>query len=53
MLLRWLWGDSKVWRVVRVPGVEEEDRRQLHREFGLLDTKLQMAHLAHSSAGGW
>jgi transposase len=32
MLFRWLWGDSKVWRVVRAPSVEEEDRRQLHRE---------------------
>jgi transposase len=32
MLFRWLWGDRKVWRVVRVPSVEEEDRRQLHRE---------------------
>lgn len=32
MLLRWEAGDPKVWRVVRVPSVEEEDRRQLHRE---------------------
>jgi transposase len=32
MLFRWLWGDHKVWSVVRVPGPEEEDRRQLHRE---------------------
>jgi transposase len=24
--------EKKVWRVVRVPGVEAEDRRQLHRE---------------------
>lgn len=32
MLFRWLWGDQKVWSVVRVPSVEEEDRRQLHRE---------------------
>src|SRR3990172_7916023 len=36
---RWpvsLWGtqggEKKVWRVVRVPGVEAEDRRQFHRE---------------------
>jgi len=32
MLLRWEFGDKKVWRVVRVPSEEEEDRRQLHRE---------------------
>ena len=32
MLLRWLWGDERVWNVVRVPSPEEEDRRQLHRE---------------------
>ncbi|HEX2091533.1 MAG TPA: IS110 family transposase [Longimicrobiaceae bacterium] len=35
MLLRWESGDKKVFRVVRVPTVEEEDRRQLNRE---LDT---------------
>jgi transposase len=35
MLLRWESGEKKVFRVVRVPTVEEEDRRQLHRE---LDT---------------
>jgi transposase len=32
MLWRWLWGDRKVWSVVRVPTVEEEDNRQLNRE---------------------
>jgi transposase len=32
MLLRYLAGERKVWSVVRVPSVEEEDRRQLHRE---------------------
>jgi transposase len=32
MLLRHSAGEKKVWRVVRVPSVEEEDRRQLHRE---------------------
>src|SRR5262245_43228990 len=25
-------GEKKVWSVVRVPSVDEEDRRQLHRE---------------------
>jgi transposase len=37
MLFRWLFGDTRVWRIVRVPTAEEEDRRQLHRE--LLTTK--------------
>jgi transposase len=32
MLLRYLAGEKKVWSVVRVPSVEAEDRRQLHRE---------------------
>jgi transposase len=32
MLRRSLAGERKVWSVVRVPRVEEEDRRQLHRE---------------------
>jgi transposase len=32
MLIRWHAGDERVWKVVRVPTVEEEDRRQLHRE---------------------
>jgi transposase len=31
-LMRYQQGQKKVWRVVRVPGVEAEDRRQLHRE---------------------
>jgi transposase len=31
MLLRHVAGEKKVWSVVRVPSVEEEDRRQLHR----------------------
>ena len=32
MLLRHSAGEKKVWSVVRVPSVEEEDRWQLHRE---------------------
>jgi hypothetical protein len=32
MLLRHSVGEKKVGSVVRVPSVEEEDRRQLHRE---------------------
>jgi transposase len=31
MLLRHRAGEKKVWSVVRVPSVEQEDRRQLHR----------------------
>ena len=33
MLLRHVAGERQVWRIVRVPSVEEEDRRQLHRAF--------------------
>jgi len=32
MLLRYHAGERKVWSVVRVPGVADEDHRQLHRE---------------------
>jgi transposase len=32
MLLRYLAGETRVWKVVRVPTEEEEDRRHLHRE---------------------
>ncbi len=32
MLIRWHLGEKKVWGVVRVPTVADEDRRQLHRE---------------------
>jgi transposase len=32
MLLRHMAGERQVWSVVRVPSVDEEDRRQLHRE---------------------
>jgi transposase len=36
MLLRHHAGERDVWSVVRVPTVEEEDRRQLHRELRTL-----------------
>lgn len=36
MLLRYHAGESRVWSVVRVPTVEEEDRRHLHRELRTL-----------------
>lgn len=32
LLIRFRSGEKKVWSVVRVPSVEEEDRRHLHRE---------------------
>jgi transposase len=32
MLIRWHNGEKKVWAVVNVPTVTDEDRRQLHRE---------------------
>jgi len=32
MLIRWYNGEKKIWSVVNVPTVTDEDRRQLHRE---------------------
>jgi transposase len=32
MLLRYHAGEAKVWSIVKVPDVADEDRRQLHRE---------------------
>lgn len=32
LLIRYHLGESKVWSLVRVPSVEEEDNRHLHRE---------------------
>jgi transposase len=39
MLIRWHNGEKKLWGVVRVPTVAEEDRRQLHRELIGLKTE--------------
>jgi transposase len=39
MLIRFHNGETKVWRVVRIPTVEDEDRRQRHRE--LIELKAQ------------
>jgi transposase len=36
MLIRYHLGDRRVWNVVHVPTVEEEDRRLLHREIRTL-----------------
>jgi transposase len=37
MLMRYSNGESKLWSVVHVPSVEDEDRRQLHRELSALE----------------
>jgi transposase len=39
MLIRWHNGEKKLWAVVRVPTVADEDRRQLHRELIELKTE--------------
>jgi transposase len=39
MLIRWHLGERKLWGMVRVPTVADEDRRQLHRE--LIELKAQ------------
>jgi transposase len=39
MLIRWHQGEEKVWSVVQVPSVTDEDRRQLHRD--LLELKAE------------
>jgi len=36
MLIRYQHGERKLWSVVRVPSVAEEDQRQLHREIHTL-----------------
>jgi transposase len=42
LLLRYFGGEKKAWRVVRVPGVEDEDRRHLHRELETLKNERTM-----------
>lgn len=37
MLIRYGYGEQKIWSVVHVPSMEEEDRRQLHRELSTLE----------------
>jgi transposase len=39
MLIRWRNGESRVWSIIHVPTVEDEDRRQRHRE--LIELKAQ------------
>jgi len=49
LLVRFFGGERSVWSVVRVPGVEEEDRRHLHRE--LLTMKRDRTRLANRIQG--
>jgi transposase len=48
MLVRWTQGERDVWGVVRVPTVEEEDGRQLHREL----EELRQEQTGHSNRIG-
>ena len=38
-LIRWFEGEPKVWSVVQVPSVKDEDDRQLHRELRVLKSE--------------
>ena len=38
-LIRWFGGEPKVWSVVQVPSVKDEDDRQLHRELHTLKSE--------------
>jgi transposase len=49
MLVRWHNGERKVWAVIRVPSVADEDRRQLHRE--LIDLKAERTEHANRIKG--
>jgi transposase len=49
LLCRYHAGESKVWRVVRVPAVADEDRRQLHR--GLKDLQRQQTECSNRIQG--
>ena len=49
MLIRWHNGEKKVWSVVHVPTVADEDRRQLHRE--LIELKAERTELTNRIKG--
>jgi transposase len=49
LLCRYHGGERKVWSVVNVPGVEDEDRRQLHR--GLKDLQRQQTECSNRIKG--
>ena len=46
MLMRYDSGERRVWSVLHVPAVEEEDRRQLHR--GLITARRDRARVTKS-----
>jgi transposase len=49
MLIRYDQGERKVWSVVNVPSVEEEDHRHLHRE--LIELKRERTRLTNRIVG--
>src|SRR5271166_5424483 len=49
MLIRWHNGERKVWSVLHVPTVEQEDARQLHRE--MIKLKAEQTAGANSIQG--
>lgn len=49
LLCRYHAGENKVWSVVNVPGVADEDRRQLHR--GLKDLQRQQTECSNRIKG--
>jgi transposase len=49
MLMRAVAGERKVWHVVRVPSIVDEDRRQIHRE--LLTARRDRARLTNRIKG--
>jgi len=66
MLVRYAAGEQRVWRVVRVPTVEQEDARRLHRELERLNQErnahvsrmrslavLHNVHLERVGGRGW
>jgi transposase len=49
MLVRWHNGEKKVWSVVHVPSIQDEDGRQLHRE--LIELKAECTELTNRIKG--
>ncbi len=45
MLIRYVFGEQKLWSVLRVPSVEQEDNRRLNREA----TRLKKERTAHTN----
>lgn len=45
MLIRYLGGEKEAWSVVRVPSIEDEDERRVHREL----QRLQKEQTGHSN----